>query len=439
MKQDAKNKLIFVAGSIFGLVVLGALVQVVGAQYQWAPPNETFPNANTAPPIDISATGQKKTGNISIEVGTGQSAITVSNNAYVGTPNSRIIFGAGTGDIIRIYGGGLALPIGTGTGGEEGLVRYNNSSGVKKVQFNDGTNWKDVGTGSGSSYWTPSSGGIAYTGGNVTITKTTQGTQTGFWATGEIGHAGKENNISLLPRAHAEEVGSPKALACDTNDFYRQCPDFFSGGYKDGSAVNEGSIGYDRFAECPVWNNLQGDLNTSSGKCNYYTSDFESTPVLQHTGNPTYRKAMYNYETRNVGNPSDTAMLTVGNISVGGTSNIKKAKISEFDFSDIKSVTKGGLNVGFHDMGVKGLVVSFTVNTGGSPDQATSFKIFDSMDMPIFMGGGAGGSKTGGYTFFDRNGDVAVGLNNIHIVIPPDPGGKQFIDSITIKYIPLSQ
>lgn len=224
MKQDAKNKLIFVAGSVFGLVVLGALVQVVGAQYQWVPPSETFPNANTAPPIDISATGQKKIGNISVEVGTGRPAVTVSDNTYVGTTNSRIIFGAGTGQNTMImYGEGVTLPHGTAalSNTDEGMIRYN--VGGKKVQFNDGTGWKDVGTGTGSgdSYWTTTNGGIAYTGGDVFISN-------GGWTL-------KSSDVKNL---------SGSRLPCDVNHQIYDCDS--SNLPKIGT---NGQIGYDEAQE----------------------------------------------------------------------------------------------------------------------------------------------------------------------------------------------
>jgi hypothetical protein len=168
MKQDVKNKLIFVAGSIFGLVVLGALVQVVSAEYEWAPPGGEFPSANTAPPIDISATGQTKSGTISINVESGPGII-LSNNSYVGAnAQSYIVFGTGSEQsITKVYGGGLALPYGnTNTEGREvpaleGALLYN--ADARKVQFHNGTAWTDVGTGSGDSYWKYlSAGGIYY-------------------------------------------------------------------------------------------------------------------------------------------------------------------------------------------------------------------------------------------------------------------------------------
>ncbi len=253
MKQDAKNKLIFVAGSVFGLVVLGALVQVVGAQYQWAPPNETFPNANTAPPIDISATGQKKTGNISIEVGSGLSAVTVSNNTYVGTLNSRIIFGAGPGQNTMImYGEGVTLPHGTAalSNTDEGMIRYN--VGGKKVQFNDGAGWKDVGSG-GSSYWTPTTGGIAYTGGTVFVGL--DGEQWGYVPTGSehsctgsgSGGNGGGPLIPMLPtrEAHAAEDCSTYTSArmvCDESSTTADCTESFYS-----AQSNDKSTRYDQY------------------------------------------------------------------------------------------------------------------------------------------------------------------------------------------------
>jgi hypothetical protein len=441
MKQELKNKLIFVAGSVFGLMILGALIQVVGAQqYQWAPPTDSFPNANTGIPIDTGSSNQSKEGRISFP-SEYRDTVLVGNNSWIGNVDntSRIIFGVGSSkDIVKIYGAGLSLPVGsTGASSEtEGLLRYN--VGGKKVQFNDGTAWKDVGTGSGGgdSYWSMQSGTLTYGGGNVKITNVTQGTQTGFWNTGTIG-ANHKNTFALVRTAQADVIG--EVLACDTNRFYKQCPQgtgaFYGGGLKDGSAPTAGMTGIDEFADCPSWNGLSGELYVfgTNAECRYYHEE-----LLQHTGFPTYRSMNYVYETRNVGSPTDTATLSVGNISVGGTITSAKVKVADLEYGESKTVSRSNLGIGIHDLGVKGIVTSFTVNTGGGPNEATSFKILDSTEMSSDLGGGAGGFMSGDwYTFFSRNNDVTVGISNIKIFIPPWPGQKQFIDSISIKYIPV--
>jgi len=102
-----------------------------------------------------------------------------------------------------------------------------------------------------------------------------------------------------------------------------------------------------------------------------------------------------------------------------------------------KSISKSGLGIGIHDMGVKGIVTSFKVNTGGSPGEATTFKILSSTELFKFIASDTGGWIGDWYTFFDRNGDVSVGMDNIKLYIPPWPGKKQYIDNITINYIPV--
>ncbi len=450
MKQETKQKLFFVAGAVFGLALLGASVGIIAAQTTWSPPPGPFPAANVYAPLDTGPEPQEKSGGLILATDPTQFRALFFPESRILTSGSgslnNLILNAG-GEVLLSAEGSFKISAPSGVvlpklsadpaTTAAGSIYYNTTSNSVKLRNSSG--WTEIGSG-GESHWSMVSGTLTYGGGDVKIASVTQGTQTGFWNTGSIGANGK-NTFAFIPKAQAVETG--KALACDTSRFYKECPQgtgaFYGGGFKDGSTPTNGSEGTDEFAECPDWSGLQGELNIlgSNASCNYYTEEPDGGGrILQHTGYPSYRRMIYEYETRNVGSPTDTATLSVGNISVSGTVDVAKLKMAGLEYAP-KSISKSGLGIGIHDMGVKGIVTSFKVNTGGSPGEATTFKILSSTELFKFIASDTGGWIGDWYTFFDRNGDVSVGMDNIKLYIPPWPGKKQYIDNITINYIPV--
>jgi hypothetical protein len=249
MKQELKNKLIFVAGSVFGLMILGALIQVVGAQqYQWAPPPpEGFPNANTYPPIDIGPDPQVKLGSLtigeSLENGlilsrpqaASVKAISLLQNKTIDSGENRLYLNANGNIVFSSVSGGLLMPkLNTPpTNPAPGMIYYENGSGTVKLRNNDNA-WVDIGTGSGEGYWKYlAAGGIYYT------EDASPGTVTRV----VISDSEVQSTFAYeLLGTYDTSTGASGALPCDTNSLTRDCPNPYT--------AASGSLGdkkYDRW------------------------------------------------------------------------------------------------------------------------------------------------------------------------------------------------
>lgn len=289
MKQELKNKLIFVAGSVFGLVILGALIQVVGAQqYQWAPPTDSFPNANTGIPIDTGDIEQPKKASIRFEVNSG-AAVKVSDGSWIGNTDgtAMLIFGLGSAkNIIKMYGagegGGFALPSTGSVSNElEGVLRYN--VGGKKVQFNDGTAWKDVGTGSGEGYWKYlAAGGIYYT----------EDASPGMVTRVVISDSEVQSNFAWERISSGDtSAGTSGSLPCDSSPLTEDCPNPYPAG--------SGALGDKKYDQWEYEYCLVPSPAPSSYGCDQYATQVQYN--------------IYEYRS-SVSTPSNGSELIVGQI-----------------------------------------------------------------------------------------------------------------------------
>jgi len=229
MKQELKNKLIFVAGSVFGLVILGALIQVVGAQqYQWAPPTDSFPNANTYPPIDIGPNAQVKSGSLTIgENANGLilfppeaasiDAISFPENKTINSGVNKLYLNANGNIVFSSIGGGLLMPkLNTPpTNPAPGMIYYENGSGTVKLRNNDNA-WVDIGTGSGEGYWKYlQAGGIYYT----------EDSSPGMVTRVVISDSEVQSNFAWERISSGDtSAGTSGSLSCDTSPLTEDCP-----------------------------------------------------------------------------------------------------------------------------------------------------------------------------------------------------------------------
>jgi len=255
--KDTKNKLIFISGVVFALVLLWVSSQVITAT--WQPPTGTFPNANVAPPIDQSGENQSKVGSIEIS-GRSGAAFIIEQGRSINTSNLGDAFltlmrldnstilknGYSHFDVNTL---GLLLPRyeTNGLNQVEGMITYSPSE--KTVKLYNGE-WINIGTGTGSgdSFWRENEGGIYYGGGDVVINNTLAdaSVERGFWPTG---------NTITLSRGENGALYNSRRLACDTSSYTlnttcsAQQP--YTGGYLNQAtpAPVVGDYGYDRYEE----------------------------------------------------------------------------------------------------------------------------------------------------------------------------------------------
>ncbi len=179
MKNELKNKLIFVSGAVFGLALLISSVGIISAaNVSWTAPTQPFPTATVNPPLDSSSDTQKKAGQILfteisgsgklVSIGSGQSApISFAGSTKTGTvllftknqsfgvsgSTNKFILSDSSGNtaltsdgLFKISASGLVLPTALAKSPIPGTVYFDSES--KKIKLNtDGTanGWISVG------------------------------------------------------------------------------------------------------------------------------------------------------------------------------------------------------------------------------------------------------------------------------------------------------
>lgn len=190
-------------------VVAFEVVNLVRAQY--AGPTNSPTGGQPAQPLDTSSFGQVKIG-----------GLTTNNDLTMAGSNGSVSLSSTAGVPVLTFSNGSAFgklwlaPIGGGT-----------------IMAHSGGKDFEIGTGSGTGFWTAVSGGILYNGGNVTIDNSNSGSQTGFWADGNV-IIGQNNEYDKFK------------MPCDASDFLAECINSF---YADPGTGNyiQGQKYYDGF------------------------------------------------------------------------------------------------------------------------------------------------------------------------------------------------
>lgn len=328
---------------LIGAVILLLSANVVFGQATWHSPSSAFSLNALSPklPIDESSVPQTKEGELSLNDKLNFSASTKVDTIILPTENGIyssdksayfIPLKSGLSAQSYLYNANGAFNINT-----QGIVLPNVSTsalrtpragtitydpGVKNIKLYNGSAWVDVAGGTttvtnnntGSAFWkADGTKGIYYSGNSATIANNVI-VQSGWYATGQtITSANLRENLALIQKTFAAAGNKPR-MSCDTTDKGLECTaSYYSGGGTDGD------YGYDMYqtVTCPSNDNFgYWDLNSTSGKCDYYTND----GTYQKSQNPTYTTTYYKefiHDTRVVStNGPNTAVVSTGDINL---------------------------------------------------------------------------------------------------------------------------
>lgn len=443
--MEKNNKVIWLAGALFAVALIIGSAGAIHAA--WQAPNQDFPNQNVGVPLDTSSNPQTKNGQLTLQTATPYSPIltvgyqnAISGLALNATLPTKIFypmtFIGGVDNQTQIQNGlgalyvstqGLVLPnVGTsGLNATAGMITYDPSSNTVKLY--NGSSWTDIGTGTGGGFWQANgSNGIIYSGGNVTISNGTTATSAGWYAQGY--------DIAIPNGASKMPCDTTPSEDC-TNSYYS-----YSG--------TAGSSAYDTAgSSCPNGGN-------NGGKQLQYLNDPDKDLGMGAGLVPSVHAATQNcykiFTYQSAQASTNTAALNVAtvnasqDITANGRAKVGSLLIGKLGLSDIQTLHATAINgrtTPCKDFGVKGIVVSFTANGGGSGGQATQFWIDDSLARDGGHKDSHGGFQDGDYyTIFNDSNNVSYGGGTIKVCFAQDPFNTkaQFLDAIDINYIPLS-
>ncbi len=402
MKKELKNKLIFISGVVFALALLFVSVQMI--QAGWTAPTAPFPGGTVYPPIDTSPDKMNggvvsyalREGSIELQgkkIDESTGAVVNGNGSVLRVPADRWIgaegnyfvpktnfgsnmnfFSAGS---FNVNAFGLVLPNKETNllSPQSGMVTYVPS--LKKAQLYDGSNWVDIGSGSGSgdSFWTQTADGIQYGGGNVTIAPFTSG----WFATGVQAAVNKnEKAFSFLAKivnAANNPIPSSQRMSCDKSDTALDCPNSYYAKLASDGNVSDGDKKYDIWKKteyiCPATNPFGNTyFNYDQNKCCDAWSGEENTsqPLGCITVAPTTKTMTkeFMFETKPAGIQKGT--LSVDNINAIdiNLSDPQWSKTIEVEHSGGTQTMGGSYITGFQDCPTGYFVSGFRFGRNGS-------------------------------------------------------------------------
>ena len=330
MIKELKNKLIFISGVVFALALLFISVQII--QAGWTAPTAPFPGGTIYPPIDTSSSTQTKAGVLilgtdvapgsvlRVQVGQGLAVNAADGGSFypsqgsVGAVlNSQKGFYVNTAGFVlpRIPRTGVSAPYAD----EEGMIYYDTTK--KGVKLFNGTNWVDIGSGGGDSFWTQTADGIQYGGGNVTIAPFTSG----WFATGFQAAVNKDEKafsfLAKIVNAANAPIPASQRMSCDKSDTALDCPNSYYAKVASDGIVNNGDKKYDVWEKteyiCPA-----GYFPYNNRCCDGWSD--ETTPIGCINVQPTTKVMTkeFMFETK-------TGSVQKGTLSVD---NLSTAKVS---------------------------------------------------------------------------------------------------------------